>query len=487
MVFIALAALALSASPPESVEITFRASTQASTFWIVDRVSEWTPRHASSKYREAWEKQFPLDGPSRDLLRAYAGVRKKHASEAEFDAEDGLLPPATSRSKAFAVAFLSAPDVHAASAKLGLSADEERIVQRTFDLFRPQVVQLLAREAHLGPARERSEKWASETRLAGFLSRMARFYGVESATAPVLTVEFLWAPEGASNATCMGSHMVVPLPASMAKDEVQLQETMGVVVHELGHYLASLLPPETRRHFSKRVLASGGLPNRFHPNILEEATQTALGNILFMRQEFPAAFDPDSNFYGWETDDEWPDAIDSLSRALAPIAKRHLDTPGAFAKAFLEDALRAQAGLIPDRADHHARLALVYGENRRLIRFVNGLFPGIDRSAFPADSAGFLDAASRRSSLPRWFLLTQAGLKEGSAPVPAWSRTLLHRLETKDAACVQARRREPDGAWDFVVVGRNTGDVRRVLIALDRAPAIPGSPLCIPPLRAGGE
>lgn len=305
----------------------------------------------------------------------------------------------------------------------------------------------------------------------------ARFYGVTAKVGRELTVDLLWAPDGYSSATCVGPFMLVPLSSVQARDVKELKAMFGVTVHELGHYFASLLDLETRVAFGNRAIGRG-LPNQRHPNILDESTQVALGNIIFMRNQLPDAYDPAANVYSFEPNNDWPDAIDSLGRALAPVVEKHLDAEGAFSTAYLNDALRVQDRLFAPRAKHFARVALVHFENNQLAPYFNGLFPGVSRFAFRNDPAKFAAAVEENRALPRWYLATRERLFDADCPVPKWAQALESRLKKGTLGCVQARLDEA-GTIEFVALSANTAAMRPVLIALQRMTALPTKPLCV--------
>ncbi len=486
MIHLALALSATLASTAALSEpaftVTFRASAFSSTFWVIDQTSEWSEPYTRPHYRKALNQRFALTDADKELLKAYARMRSKYSDESQTEPGianpvDGLLPPALSAPDAFAMAFFNAQDVAGAAASLKLSNAETETVRRVFDAFRPRIEQLLAKEPHLPQIVTQYEAWATQTQLAEFLSKMARFYGVTAKAGRALTVDLLWAPEGSSSATCVGPFMLIPLSDTQARDVKELKTMFGVTVHEFGHYFASLLDSGTRVAFGNTA-ASRGLPNQRHPNILDESTQVALGNIIFMRDRFPDAYDPTANFYNFEPNNDWPDAIDSLGRALTPVVEKHLGTEGAFSAAYLNDALGVQDRLFPPRAKHFARVALVHVENNQLASYFNGLFPGVSRFSFRNDPARFIAAVKENSALPRWYLATREHLADAESPVPQWAQALASRFKKGTLGCVQARRDEA-GTMEFAAISTHVAAMRPVLIALQRASALPLKPLCV--------
>ena len=252
---------------------------------------------------------------------------------------------------------------------------------------------------------------------------------------------------------------------------------VGVVVHELGHALLAQLGPKQSFDVTERILAAGTI-NQRHNNIIDEATQAAIGNIVFLRDRLPEALDR-FNIYSSDSFLEYPDAIDTLARALEPLVSTALAAGEPFQGAFLDRAVATQKALFGDAPAHYAHVAMVLTGSRQLLNQFNGQFWGNDRFSFGLSDLSDFDAASKSAPrLSRWIVLTQA---EATPEVMSKLHlTSAVKLAVGQGACVRAVPRVAQGGYDFLVLGRDPDSLRRVLIAVHRASGVPEkTPLCV--------
>jgi hypothetical protein len=456
--------------------ITWRHDRFANEFWVLDKLSAWDGDERNA-YVRAFEQRGSLDPARRELLRRYADVRRKHAARPHTAPPAGvpfdMMPPAAGPAERFAIAFLTARDEVAAVTALGLDADERATVLEAFRRLRPDLDTLVGDAGYLDTARTKLEADASAARMDEFLDQMKTFYAVDDA-APY-TVHLLWAPPGFGQATVWDHDIVLPLTAKTVADERALAGWLGVVVHELGHAFLAEKPEAARAELSRRIVDAGGVLTRRHANIIDEATQTALGNVLFMRTRLPAGFDTRS-LYAFDPDVEYPDAIDSLARAVAPLVEAALTTRDGFATVYLAKALDAQRGLFGDRPLHHAHVALVLAASAAILHDFEGLFFGRSRVSYAlGDTAQLADDSRASPTTTRWLVLV-----ESAAPRALWTQLGTASLALgKAAACARATRRAVGAGYDVVVVGKDEDAVRRMLIALHRAREMPTKPMCL--------
>jgi hypothetical protein len=275
--------------------------------------------------------------------------------------------------------------------------------------------------------------------------------------------------------------MIIPLTDGVAGDPQALPGWLGVVVHEFGHQFLAYVSDARRDALSNRIAARGGLLQRRHANVVDEATQAALGNLLFMRERLPQFFE-EGNVYSFEPDLDYPDLIDSLARAVEPLVKDALAKGQTFDAAFVDRVLAAQAAIAPPKLAHFSHVALLFAGSKQGRRDFDGLFWG--RSRFnPREAAEFVASSTAAPELSRWVVATSATLAANAAALEASLPALA--LAEKDlaggawAGCVRAAPR-PSGAWDVVVLAKDDAGLRRALIAVQRGLA-PGDarPFCV--------
>jgi hypothetical protein len=468
------------ASAAAATPLQWRIDAFANEFWVLDHVAAWDGEDGNA-YATAFEQRFKLDDARRELLRSYAAVRRAHARHVS-SAPDvrypvDVMPPVAQNEERFALAFLLARDETAACAALHLDARETAAVTAAFAAFRKDIDTLVADSGYLSTAAQQLEQDAKTSQLADFVDRMKLFYAVDD-DAPYV-VHVLWAPPHFGQATVWDHEVILPLSATVTADRKDLAGWLGVIVHELGHALLSERPDADKRELSRRIVDASGLLNQRHSNIIDEATQAALGNILFLREHLPEGY-RDTSIYSFEPKSQYPDAIDSLARAAAPLVAASLGTRDGFAKDYLPKLLEAQRRLFGDAPLHHAHVALLFTADHDAARDFNGMFWSVSRWNYdPANIAGFASDSHQSPTISRWIVLTAAEatpelLAKLEAPIAkglAWK---------PHAACARAARRRPDGGYDVVAIGRDHDAVRRLLIELHRARAMPTTkPLCV--------
>jgi hypothetical protein len=462
----------------------------AQSFWILDQLSRWSGNDTFPAYRETLEKEWKLDAEDLRVLEAYARARKKLSTETRAETHDvDLLPPKERASDRFAIAFLGAASLAAALDKAGLAGDDRKAVEHAFTRFEKRLTTLRNKATFLQTAQKRLVELAERSKMASFLALMARFYGVEKRIEP-LEILVLWAPDANQNATTVGPFMVIPISERLARDDAELAGWVGVTVHEFGHYFASRISDDARLALSRRLIARLGFVNRHHPNIVDEATQTALGNIIFMRERLPSYFE-NASFYAYEAENDRPDAIDSLSRALDRSVRAHLPIPDDFSHTYLNAVVEQHEIVFPPEPRHHTRELNLFVETKALRNAFSGLFPAFSRSSFVgADGlASFAAATPSGSAVPRWLILTRDFARAHGSELQTTVK--VDEIDTElergpHGACLRAAPRK-DGSFEFVAIGRDHDALRRLLIAARAKVGIPvWESYCVTPSPSAG-
>jgi len=462
------------------LSVRWRADAFASRFWVIDQLSRWSEFETYPAYRQDLEQRWKLSKVDERVLSDYADVRRKLSAGPPLGAFD-LLPPDGRPPERFAAAFFAADSVAKALDTLGLEGADRRVITTAFAHFDKRLTALLANAKHLEPARQRLEALATRAKMAGYLALMARFYDVTQRIESPLEILVLWAPDENQNATQVGRFMAIPVSARVAEHEPELASWVGVTVHEFGHYFASRVTPEARAQVNRRLLALG-LVNRQHSNVVDEATQTALGNILFMRERLAPHFE-DANFYAYEPDNDRPDAIDTLARALEGPVREHLSEPGSFASGYLEAVAAAHEKVFPPRPRHFTRVVEVFTDSKPLRNTFKGLFPAISRQITVSSTGLSALQTAPDGVVPRWVVVSRDYAKQHRTDLSglAVSAVDLEEHMSRDAleACLRVGRRTT-GGLDFLALGTDSDALRRLLIRARGNVRLPlWEPLCV--------
>jgi hypothetical protein len=269
--------------------------------------------------------------------------------------------------------------------------------------------------------------------------------------------------------------ILLPLTTETCENEARLASYLGVVVHEFSHQCLMLLPRERRQSFSDRVLYPQGILNLYHPNIVEEAIHTAIGNLLFLRRHLPEALD-DRMVYRYELENAYPYAIDALARTLEPLVEGWLSGQCRFSEV-VDAALLEQLRLFGARPSHHAAVALVWAADRGGLGYLRNTFPALRRWTFgPNNKREFIDHSRRNPRISRWILLHPAE----RLPTVSEELSLAHLLplappeQKRDSSawCIAARRQK-DSGYDFLLVAPDADGMRRLVMTVHQASTIP--------------
>lgn len=492
-----LLAVALQASAevkpaaPVSTQLEWRVHTFGSVFWIIDQLSRWEPREIDEEFEREWAPVLALTPADRELLARYAAVRRRASPPPpEIPGHalgDQVVSPALFPSARFQLAFLRAGALAPALAALALRGEDAKTLQEVFTRFAPPLTARLEAMPAFAQTLEGLKKQAAQHGLQPFVARMARFYGVAKAP-PRLVINLVWSPPGHRRSTCIGEQMVISIGAAGDLEERSQIETLGVIVHEFGHTLVSLLPDEQRYRLSDLLHHKYGLVQRNHSNFIDEAIHTALGNAHFVRTAQKGVLS-DAFLYDLEPNNEWPDAIESTARMLEPLVAAHLDHAGAYSETLIPAALEFQRSVMGDRPRFHTRVGWGWAEQKSLWTAFKGQFWGASRSGNVGSTDRFLADEKGSPSSARWILTTLAGLAADAPGAPLAQRDSVVAAQKalerdpKTSACLVAVRTGPDAEADYELawVGRSEEAVRALVVASHRAERMPTpqSPLCI--------
>ncbi|MBI5548264.1 MAG: hypothetical protein HY901_30660 [Deltaproteobacteria bacterium] len=481
-----LAGLSLGQLPQQAAvkapELRWHTSRFHSLAFAIDGMS---PPNANPRLKSLWAKSHALGDQEERLLSQYSSIRKRvvalephgtsdDAEKIAAPGADTLLPPENKGgNEPFLLKLLLSSDLDGALKAFGatLSGEEAESLRQVFTHFDRQLDDIWKNGALLEECRKKLETLAARSSIAGFLQSLARFYGVEEILLEPLEVELLW---GSSfRGTVMGRRMILFFPPDTKTDEGTMASKLGVVVHELGHYFEERMPVERKRAITTAMVEKAGYVNDGHPNILEEALQTAAGNIVFLKKHFPAAYDPNASFYMYEAKLEYPFAIDALARRLAPILEKELEASSTFFPRFLDLALAEQRQVIPPLPRHFARASLVSGPAKQVAMLFKPLFgethvsldlshpeaAGSTVSQCPSRSVVLLGLEGDLPALRK--ILEQSGEKGVSIPDTLGDEPML---------VVQPRAA---GGYLMVAAGKQESQLREALIRLFMLPSFP--------------
>jgi hypothetical protein len=393
---------------------------------------------------------------------------------------DMLAPASPSTEEEFLQVFLAADDVTDVCPRLELEPRACAKLARALRPARDAVAAKLGQDSAAANVVHRFEEHARRVQLGAFLAQMSRFYGVADVIPPRLQVEVLIGPEAGTVATVIGDHVVLPVPTGELEDD-ELFDLMGVVVHEVGHRFLGALPEAQRDAVNQAIARCCGILQSHHANILDESTQTALGNVLFMNWAFPGRTSFERSLYRYEPDNDIPHAIDSYARVLVPVLARHLATDGAFVGVYLADALEQHRLLFEVAPRHHSRAGLVVANDARAEAVFRRQFWGRSRMSFALEETDAIAATiTARPMVPRWLLLVgtePAAAAEAERMGFLGVRELSERLAPGEA-CFRAHEPSNDDGWRFVVTARDLDGLRALLGELQQRRRMPAT-LCM--------
>jgi hypothetical protein len=451
-----------------TVAIEWRSSTFANRLWIVDKLAGGEEGIPDEAYVKAWTKVNPFSPQDKIHLQRYAAIRQEIAATRAAPTGPEFLTHEPTPGERFLLAGLAASSSRDFANRLRLKPEVGKALDKTFAHFRARLNKFIEAAEYLKGAHQQLQSLSDKVKLKAYLGRAAEFFGSRDRIQGPLAIDIVYAPEGAQPpAVLIGSHIVLPATPLTHSSEAQ-PHTMAAIVHEACHFFVSRLSRKTRLAVLGKALGRLGVINPSHPNVLEEATCTAIGNMAFLREAFPKAPLP-SLFHPYEPHVEHPHAIDSLARRLEFAANRGLGKAKYFEENFLTQALATQALLLPARPRHFSRLARVFWGHKGYLEVYTGMFGQHFRADFEGEK-GLLEILGDEAgadSQARWFVLSLEdleALKGLERELGSLKDTIKKGLKSKNSPACVATRRRPNGALDLYVIGADAAGVREGLI-----------------------
>ncbi|MDJ0821790.1 MAG: hypothetical protein QNJ09_08285 [Paracoccaceae bacterium] len=449
------------------IMLSWRFDVDSTIRWLVEQASLWRSDQAGNAIFADLRHRGALLPEVKDSLAAFAAWRRQDAADNEPDHNPKAPIGAEMLSEA------ATHQRRTLAALIEGTCDAPACFQTGQDRLRTALDKDI-RSASLADVAAELAALAEEAGVRDWLQRVSRLIwadklGIDNVT---LEIRLIWSPVPAS-ATIFGSFILLPVSSQEMERTTWKQAILGVVVHEFGHWCVSRLPRRDRVCLTNTILAAG-LPNRYHFNLVEEAIHTAIGNILFVRDKFgESALRP--VVYGYESQSDYPYAIDSLSREVAPEIDRLLDpeSGSTFGDA-VATVLRHQRDVLPPKPIHFTRIGLLVTNNASAQRLFKGLFPAMRRWEIGEGDLNLLMSFPDAPHLPRWFLWVGA-LTDLPANIPqdmaAAAQSACHA--GFNAWCATRMAKTQAHAFDAVVWAASVPDMREVLIKLHQATGLP--------------
>lgn len=165
------------------------------------------------------------------------------------------------------------------------------------------------------------------TQIETFLASMAKFYGVDPASAPPARIALVPVPDGhGTHAQAMGRALMVEI-----RPGDTLAEQASVIVHENAHFLFDMVPPERRRALEDYA-AGYGRAGTTTWTLLREGLPTALGQGVADKTFRPRA---------WSLRNVWYHIteVDQAAKRLYPLVNHVLANGARLDEGFVQAAI----------------------------------------------------------------------------------------------------------------------------------------------------
>lgn len=478
----------LSAQAQENPQVDFKLNRLASKLLILEALSKSQDDDISTSIKSWWDKRHPLTELQKGHIKSFLTLRRTFFKRHEANRKPERLPegaeytipptPGQDSMEAFRKAFLETDNLQRAAVSLFPLSEEAAEMVEIFECFDKQIEAGIIEHGKYQEAISNIVYEAQERKMSDFLCEMAKFYEVQNRIPKKLFVHFLWLPSGEDMApTQVDRHMWIPISSDLIIDGKFPNDILNIVVHEFGHFFMALQKPDLRYEVAARIAFQEGLVNPKTINIFDEALQTALGSICFGPPR-DSVKNLQTPLYGFCRNEPFPDAIDTLSRSLAPIVRSCFKQKSPFLT-FLAQGLKAQKSLFGRRPAGFTPVCKVYSPHRLAIRWFKGLFPSYHRSNFlRGQEAEFVATSENAAEMPRWILLIQKDWEENpdifqnlNLKVP---KKLLEDF-TPDGciAASQAFKRNDSVGLDIFILARDLSGLRIGLLSLHRSSNLP--------------
>lgn len=230
--------------------------------------------------------------------------------------------------------FAAAPDVDAALARLAtlMPADEVARLRAILLHFSTRHHRMWRQGRVPRAFVERVLEDPLRPRVAAFLARMARFYGVDTASMPAPRLVLVPVLGGfGTHAQALGRHLLLEI-----REGDELDDQAAVIVHENAHLLWAALGHERAARLEAVARAAGARGERAL-QLLREALPTALGQGVAEREFRRLMFSSGVPWY------HLPD-VDAYAKALAPLVDEALRVGALLDEDFVRRAVDALPG-----------------------------------------------------------------------------------------------------------------------------------------------
>jgi len=311
---LALAASANAFAKSElTIEVAFREP--ASSFEIIDNVSNWWPGYNEAEYRAYWEDTFGISATDTALFNQYKVLREKYFDTSGQSGGDAKTRPSglftdtsTLTADPIGQAFYQSETFDEAFTRLNrfLLAEEVAMLKSFFAHFEDRLSRLSAEAAgSIEASLERTQKALDNPEVAAYLNDLAKFVGIEKSVH--FTALYVWWPDAENvRANPNGPFLLIRL-RPYADEKVN---SADVVVHEAVHALLAAKSNAIKKSLSETILES--CPNvadqTSRLSVIEEPMASILGNMEFRRRFDPNRFAWGREWYG----NQWVDLVARL-------------------------------------------------------------------------------------------------------------------------------------------------------------------------------
>ena len=469
-------------------QLLFNASKTANFFYTLDNLagSSGSHRAISDMYRQSWAKEVGFTPDDDKYLANFLILRRESRKKRERPAihrplRASLAPPSMTAQELFATCFLKGTSLKQALALLKslCNKDDKHVkrVERVFDHFAKRFDVLWEKK------RGKLEKLAKEfsqralvSKVAPFLDEVAAFYR-SKVNDKTIFVNMMWAPSRVAHAATYGNHMIIPLPDGNDWNDDFVISRLGVIVHESSHYLFGSMAEELKSRITTEFVEKCGLLRNKHINILDEAVQTALGNALFLSRNFPESFDPKGFWYAFESQYDFPFAIDEFAKKLFGPLERALSAGETFYPTFFRNAMTIYDDTFPLRPKDFCKVSFLIG-NDEVVDLFNMTLTSQSRWSYGLDKLevarkDLMECPGRTVVL---LLLQDELTRLKECNFPGISTQELEPILQKYPAALLTNKREERG-YVFLFLARDLWELRKLLIRFYSFETIPEQPV----------
>ncbi|HKY31677.1 MAG TPA: hypothetical protein VJV23_04010 [Candidatus Polarisedimenticolia bacterium] len=276
-------------------EVSFTANL---VHWV-DNLAGTSVGKTMAVYRDHWADRFgPLDRADRQALEQFARVRRAPVrTPAAVANHAGCLPieeEVLSWHQILLAQAMKASSIEALAASLAawIGPEDRQALAAALLHFKPRFEKVWREMGHVRRFQRVFERFLGDSGLIPYLESLARFFGVDAAAAPPMTISLMALPSnGPTHAEADGDHLLVEIrPLDLPRNQIQ------VVAHEASHFLMRRMSPGRVDALARQAHAegeAGSLVWRY----MWEGLPTALGQGLAEARLSPATFSTGARWY----------------------------------------------------------------------------------------------------------------------------------------------------------------------------------------------